>query len=140
MSDCDSEVPSKRKRYDSGRAEMENLSDEDVIQIDTGQAVNDERKEFFIGETDSRSDAEQIGNMDFDTAWTEIFPGDDLDHENSYDARVLKKPIDNPSCDQLIEVCPDDVKMERDDSTEQAGYEYIILSVDDAVETADQSG
>ena len=152
MGDSDTEVPSKRKRNDSGsQLDPDPVNDEEVIEIDTGEnteiehtqsLVDDQRKDFFIGETGALSDNEKSGNIEF-TAWTEILRDGDFNHDNSYQARVLGKKAteqNESSYDELIEVCPDDVKMEPMDSTEPAGYEYVVVSTDDTMAIIDQSG
>ena len=137
--DADTKVASKRTRNGSSSSEMDSLelypdlsSDEDTIEIDTGE---EQRKDFFIGEADALADNEKYENIEF-TAWTEIFPDSDFNHDNSYQARVLGKKANEPddsSCDELIEVCPEDVKMEPMEPTGPGGYEYVVLSTDDAV-------
>ena len=100
--------------------------DKPVIRSSIGDKPTED---FFVGETDSAA------KIDFDTGWTEVLAGEDLDLANSYEARVLKKNLkyqpNESSCNQLIELCPDDVKLEPDDSTRPANCEIVVLSTDD---------
>ena len=77
--------------------------------------------------------------MSCDSNWTEILPGDYLDYANSYEARVLRKPVaeeSNSVYEEMIEICPDDVKTEvidttEDDSMRQGNYDIVVLAADD---------
>lgn len=164
MDYSDTEIPSKRTRNDSDEEVIkidtgnvieidtgDVIESEDVIEIDTGEdtgleqsqdLVDDQRKDFFIGQADALSDSQKFGKIEF-TDWTEILSDGDFNHDDSYRARVFGKngtEPDGSSYDELIEVCPEDVKMEPIDSTDSVGYEYVVLSTDDAVAIIDQSG
>ena len=155
--DSDAEFSSKRKRYNVDQTEPEVKPEVEpesvVIEIHTGDSIinqpsfqptimlspdfelpnrktnldEDQLNNFFVGETDTQK-------MDFNTAWTEMLPGEELDHDNSYETRVLNKVVTEQtasSCEQLIEVCHEEVKTEPDDSTQPANCEYVVLSTED---------
>jgi len=89
--------------------------DNTVIPSTLSPPVNDEpTKAIYIGEINPSSDAEvpaKRQKMSFDTNWTEILPGDYLDHAHSYEARVLVKEVTEVNdhlYEELIENCPEE--------------------------------
>ena len=117
---------------------------------------NDERgNDFFIGETDPSDGGlpAKRQKMTSDTNWTEILPSDYLDHANSYEARVLVKEVkkvpekEDSVIEELIEMFPEDVKTEIDDSIVTSNYDVVKINTEEAslisentIETHEQSG
>ena len=91
---------------------------------------------FFIGDIDPSSDAvvpAKRQKLTCDSNWGERLLGDHLDHANSYEATLLVKEVteeDDYLYEELIENCPDDVKMEVIDDS--PNYAVVVINTEEA--------